>query len=101
MSRRTIAALYVCGWLALCATISASAQGTARCQEDAPCWVWSRMGDHKRGVVDLRTNALVVVGPCAFRRLWMHGNARLWSQADRMRGDWWAIHHGCERTSAR
>lgn len=66
------------------------------CQEDDPCWTWSKMGNRRRSVVDLATGERVVVGPCTFRHMWMNGNARL-GAGDRMRGDWWAIHHGCDR----
>lgn len=64
--------------------------------EDAPTWTWSRCGNHRRGVIDLRTGLRVVVGPCAFRRLWLHGDADLSRASERMRGDWYAIQHGCD-----
>jgi hypothetical protein len=68
----------------------------ARCAEDDPCWTWSRMGNRRRGVLDLSTGQRVVVGPCTFRHMWLNGNADVSSASERMRGDWWAIHHGCD-----
>jgi hypothetical protein len=76
-------------------TDATSARHTIACQEGDPCWSWSQMGNRKRGVVDLRTGLRVVVGPCAFRRLWMNGDANLVPNA-RLKGDWYAIKHGCE-----
>jgi hypothetical protein len=67
----------------------------ARCAEDDPCFTWSKMGDRRRGVLDLASGRRVVVGPCTFRHMWMNGNADLSKSSERMRGDWWAIHHGC------
>jgi hypothetical protein len=67
--------------------------------EDGATWTWSRCGNRRRGVRDLRTGRVVIVGPCAFRRLWMHGDAGIDGKAGTvdgpMRGDWWAIVHGC------
>lgn len=73
----------------------------AACSEDSPdhCWVWSRMGNRRRAVVDLRTGKKVVVGPCAFRQLWLYGNADLSKPSQQMKGDWWAIHNGCKPTT--
>lgn len=50
----------------------------------------------KRSVLDLSTGRRVVVSPCTFRHMWMNGNADLSKSSERMRGDWWAIHHGCD-----
>jgi hypothetical protein len=50
----------------------------------------------RRSVLDLSTGRRVVVSPCTFRNMWMNGNADLSRASDRRRGDWWAIHHGCE-----
>jgi hypothetical protein len=68
----------------------------ARCAEDDPCWTWSRMGNHRRAVLDLASGRRVVVSPCTFRHMWMNGNAALSKRSEQMRGDWWAIHHGCD-----
>lgn len=74
------------------------------CTEDMSCWMWSTMGNHKRGVVTLYGNERVV-GPCEFRRLWEAGHLRYTvtvdghrytGMLDRMRGDQWALKHGCE-----
>lgn len=63
------------------------------------------MGNHKRGIVTLYGNPRVV-GPCAFRRLWEAGHIRYTLRVGkvtyrdllvRMRGDQWALAHGCER----
>lgn len=67
-----------------------------RCAEDDPCWTWSRMGARRRSVLDLSTGQRVVVSPCTFRHMWINGNADVSGAAERMRGDWWAIHHGCD-----
>ena len=102
MSNRSLAAvaigaavLMIACTLALGDALAHASTRTACGAEDSAAWVWSRCGNHKRGVVDLRTGRRVVVGPCAFRRLWLHGNADLSRPADRMRGDWLAIHTGC------
>lgn len=61
------------------------------CAEDAPCWTWSRMGNRSRGV--LVDGARRVVGPCTFRRFVIAGLVD--RQAEPLRGDSWAIEHGC------
>jgi hypothetical protein len=80
------------------------ANASVQCTEDMPCWTWSKMGNHKRGIVTLYGNERVV-GPCEFRRLWETGHIRYVVHVDghryggmlqRMRGDWYAIEHGCE-----
>ncbi len=59
--------------------------GTPYCQEDAPCWNWRTMGDHKRGVV-LLSGRHLVVGPVRYDRL----NSALridWSRTPKLKGD--------------
>lgn len=82
-------------YTALVLAVLPSAVGATQCQEDQPCWTWSTMGNRKRSVIDLRSGQRVIVGPCAFRNLWLHGNADLSHKSDRLRGDWTAIHYGC------
>lgn len=65
------------------------ASASSRCHDDQPCWIWSKMGDHKRGVI-LSDGTRRVVGPCAFARLRDAG--RLSARNPRLRGDWFA---GC------
>ena len=74
-------------------SVSATATLASPCMEDEPCWTWSRMGNRTRGVVTRYGNPLVV-GPCRFAR--MHRAHRLDPHNERMRGDAWAIVHGCE-----
>jgi hypothetical protein len=62
------------------------------CQEDEPCWSWPEMGTRSRGVV-LRSGARAVVGPCRYRRLARGG--LLDGSTPRLRGDRWALRHGC------
>jgi len=71
--------------LAACGTA-----GAAVCHEDQPCWSWSTMGNHKRGVTV--NGVRRVVGPCQFAKL----VARKTVTYRPMRGDRWAINHGCE-----
>lgn len=95
--------------LALLAPASADAS-PVRCMEDQPCWSWSTMGNHKRGIYLSNPRAIrslferrrnravftadkhrIVVGPCGYALL--PGYIR---QANpRLRGDWWALRHGC------
>lgn len=70
-------------------------------QEDSPTWVWSKCGNRKRGVMVAYRTAhgvaykRLIVGPCGYRRL---STRHLVSRVTpRLRGDWWAIHHGCGR----
>lgn len=37
------------------------------CQEDAPCWNWATMGNHKRGVI-VANSFDVLVSPCRYQR---------------------------------
>lgn len=66
------------------------------CHEDRPCWIWSRMGNRRRGVVTMRGTP-IVVGPCTYARLWRAGSLDRTHRSQRMRGDWWALLHGCAR----
>jgi hypothetical protein len=70
-----------------------------RCREDMPCWVWSRMGNRKRGIRTM-VGRLRVVGPCQFHMLWLPGKVDLTgsrgASSQPMRGDWWAVLHGCD-----
>jgi hypothetical protein len=62
-----------------------------RCVEDDACWTWSTMGNHRRGV--LVSGARRVVGPCTYRKLVLAGLVD--RKAEPLRGDSWAIQHGC------
>lgn len=74
-------------------SVSAGYRTASACQEDAPCWTWSRMGNRQRGVV-LRDGSRVVVGPC--RYAWLVQGGRLdRTRTVLLRGDSWAIRHGC------
>lgn len=80
----------------------ATASERAQCSEDDPCWVWSKMGNRKRGIVTLHGTPMVV-GPCKFSRLWRSGDIRhvvtvdgvRYATLEKLRGDFWAIEHGC------
>jgi len=87
---RRLATLAALAALALPSTAAAHAQpAQERCQEDAPCWTWSTMGNRHRGVV-LADGRRVVVGPCGFAR------ARIdWQRTPRLRGDATARRGGC------
>lgn len=70
------------------------------CNEDQPCWVWSQMGNRKRGVGvayhakrGIRIKHLVV-GPCRYQLLAL--NNYLTSDTPRLKGDSYALNHGCD-----
>ena len=69
----------------------------ADCYEDQPCFVWSKIGNHKRGLNIWKRGIVVfrVVGPCTYAKLYY--SHRIDSSNDKLRGDWWARHHGCEQ----
>lgn len=69
------------------------ATAAIRCTEDMPCWSWSTMGNHRRGIVSKFGNRRVVA-PCQFARLAREGMID-WKSSGRMRGDGWAMRHGC------
>ena len=78
---------------ALAADLARADAGTpAACAEDAPCWNWARMGNHRRGIVTLYGNVRVV-GPCQYAR--MRRAHRIDPHTPRLRGDVWAAMHGC------
>ena len=54
------------------------------------------MGNRKRGVVTMWGNPRVV-GPCGYARLHHRGLLDPGSRPGSMRGDWYAIEHGCKR----
>jgi hypothetical protein len=83
----------------LTATTQPLSVAVPACMEDDPCWVWPKMGNRKRGVYDLARKQYRVVTPCQFRMLWMNGDADLHKDSQRMRGDWYAIHHGCDNAT--
>lgn len=91
MFRSILSFACLIGALLACAVPANAAQ--QRCMEDQPCWTWSKMGNHKRGVTTAG-GKLLVVGPCRFATLYVKGAL---ADTPRMRGDWWAIHHGCSR----
>lgn len=53
------------------------------CQEDAPCWNWRSMGNHRRGVFTVGGRRLVV-GPRRFDAIRAHVD---WSRTPVLRGD--------------
>lgn len=66
-------------------SVANGATTPAKCAEDAPCWTWSTMGNHSRGVV-LTDGRRVVVRPCRFAQLdRAHGID--WTRTSRLRGD--------------
>ena len=75
--------------------LASAASATSSCAEDDQCWTWPTMGNHRRGVVTMHGN-LPVVGPCRFARM-ARRHAIDWSSTPRLRGDRWAIAHGCDR----
>lgn len=86
-----------CSACLVCAVLAAgsfakAAMAADRCVEDMPCWTWSTMGNHKRGVVS-DAGRRVVVGPCRFTRMARRGT--LDSSTPHLRGDRWALRHGC------
>lgn len=105
------ATLAVLAWVILGAVYADHAIASPRiahvsashCAEDSACWVWSRMGNRKRGVVTVWGTPLVV-GPCRFARLFHTGHLRYgitldgtyYPLLDQMRGDVWARMHGCD-----
>ena len=55
------------------------------CAEDAPCWNWATMGNHKRAIVTIGGRKLVV-GPIRYGRL--NRAFRIdWARSARLRGD--------------
>lgn len=110
----TLATLYVVALVALSAaltTVAAEAvayHGPVRttvhtppvrplalpCAEDAPCWHWSTMGNHRRGIVTVHARR-VIVGPCRFARYWRTGRIDR-TRTPTLRGDGWARRHGCD-----
>jgi hypothetical protein len=86
---------------ALGAAVESASAATPACQEDQPCWVWSKMGNRKRGIVTAWGDSRVV-GPCGFRREYDRsrkvGMGRYFLRTNRiegLRGDYWALRHGC------
>lgn len=70
------------------ALASAAVEASPRCYEDQPCWAWSKMGNHKRGIV-LKNGRRAVVGVQRFKRL--DSKRRIdWTATPRLRGDWTA-----------
>jgi hypothetical protein len=73
MSPRSItrwALVYLALTVALSATllsVAAGALAARPCMEDAACWRWPTMGNHKRGIV-LRDGRTAIVGPCGYVR---------------------------------
>ncbi len=64
--------------------LSKSGAQTA-CAEDAPCWNWATMGNHKRGVF-LTNGRLLVVGPASFDGI--RRERRIdWSRTPHLLGD--------------
>lgn len=61
------------------------ANSASRCAEDAPCWSWSTMGDHARGVT-LKDGRHVVVRPCRFAQL-DRAKRIDWQRTPRLKGD--------------
>jgi hypothetical protein len=78
---RALALLAVVGSLGF----PAASDARPRCAEDAPCWAWSTMGNHLRGIV-LDSGRRIVVGPCRFVRLDAGGRID-WTRTPRLKGD--------------
>jgi len=81
----------------------------AVCAEDEPCWTWSTMGSLTRGVVvtsgtprgiGVKMPRAILgkggrrVTPCQFAFLAHEG--RLSRKTKRLKGDRWAMAHGCD-----
>lgn len=73
---------------ALLATVVISFSGG--CAEDNPCWNWTYMGDHRRGIQGL------IVSPCRFQRLILSGKIN-YRRSDIMKGDDLAMRINCHR----
>jgi hypothetical protein len=78
--------------LALATAAPAHAGAPAKCQEDAPCFTWSTMGNHKRGIATVDGAWRRIVGPCEFARLYRYID---WSRTPHLRGDATARRTGC------
>jgi hypothetical protein len=92
------------------ATYAAPAMAAPACEEDEPCFVWSKMGNLNRGVVVRKSERkrqdcertfkrgaiqVCVTDPCGFAYMWHRGIIDL-KRTPRLRGDVWAMMHGCD-----
>jgi len=90
---RTLAAVTATVALMGASTSSAqAADSSASCQEDQSCFVWSKMGNLKRGVA-LKSGKTVVVTACRFQRLSAAG--KLAPNYVKLKGDRYALRYGC------
>lgn len=90
--------LLLCAVLALAADAASGAPSapSVTCYEDQPCWHWPTMGNGMRGIVTLDGDP-IVVGACRFARAMAgHTRAQRRIMGWGMRGDRWAMRHGCE-----
>lgn len=90
--RTTAAVLAATAALAVAGDAAASTpQSAIRCVEDAPCWTWSKMGNHKRGIVTAYGTPKIV-GPSGYRRIWFDTPRSMRHLlGPKMKGDAWAI----------
>lgn len=66
----------------------------ANCQEDMPCWTWSKMGNMTRGVYLWSYGERAVVDACYFAYLDHIGRIN-WRRTKRLKGDQFARANGC------
>lgn len=75
--------------LLACLFMAGTASAAQPCLEDQPCWSWSQMGNHKRGIVTVWGNP-AVVGPCGFYRHYVKarsvGMGRYFLRSNHVRG---------------
>lgn len=101
--RRTTAALATLTAAVLPLTSAPSCPSPTReaCHEDAPCWNWATMGDHKRGVIIIAGRSRtgkdltrkVVATPCEYQHLRRAGLVH--ASTPHLRGDATAMRFRC------
>ena len=80
------------GGLAFAGSIEGSSAKS--CQEDNPCWAWSKMGNLDRGIYIEGRKTRIVVEPCEFAYLDFKGRID-WKRTKHLKGDSFARKHGC------
>lgn len=73
---------------------TATTHRAKRCMEDNPCWDWTKHGNRMRGVI-LKTGDREAMGMCEFWQAHERGDFDLADQK-RLKGDSYALKHGCE-----
>lgn len=87
-----VLALALAGYALIWAQTSpANTHHRAKCVEDAPCWNWATMGNHRRGIITM-WGTPEVVSPCRYQHLAKRG---LIAPGDHMLGDKTAWHARC------